>query len=164
MEGKRVPDLARRGHSAEGASKIDRPTETVNLVDTLTKLVEHPDDPTAEARRHAVESFLRDYVFRGLNDLKPPYDSPLIAHFRAVDFRRVIARCNLLGVHINGVEIFNPRGQLLEVEIGEEGSNDWCVSLVQRYGRGKRSFCATYSVPDHVLSMPPESMEILDQA
>jgi hypothetical protein len=96
-------------------SKIDRPTETVSLVDSLTKLVEGPDDPAAEARRHAVESFLRDYVFQGLNDLKPTYDSPSIAHFRAVDFLRVIARCNLLGVHINGVEIFNLRGQLVEV-------------------------------------------------
>jgi hypothetical protein len=146
MKGKRVHDFARRGHPAEGASKIDRPLETVNLVDTLTKLVERPDDPTVEARRHAVDSFLREYVFRGLNDLKPTYDSALIPHFRAADFLRVIARCNLLGVHINGVEIFSPRGQLVEVEIGELDSNDWCVSLVRKYSRGKRSFCATYSV------------------
>jgi hypothetical protein len=78
--------LARRGHPADDASKSDCPTETVNLIDTLTKLVERPDDLTAEAPRHAVESFLRDYVFRGLNALKPPCDSQLIAHFRAVDF------------------------------------------------------------------------------
>jgi hypothetical protein len=164
MEGKRVHDWARRGHPAEGASKIDRPTETVNLEETLSKLVEGPDDPAVEARRHADESFLRDYVFRGLNDLKPPYDSPLMAHFRAADFLQVIARCNHLGVHINGVEIFNLRGQLVVVEIGELDSNDWCVSLVRKYSRGKRSFCATYSVPDRVLSMPPESWEFLDQA
>jgi hypothetical protein len=155
MEGKRVDDLARRGHPADDASKSDCPTETVNLIDTLTKLVERPDDLTAEAPRHAVESFLRDYVFRGLNALKPPCDSPLIAHFRAVDFLWVIARFNLLGVHINGVEVFGPRGQLVEVEIGELDSNDWCVSLVRKYSRGKRSFCATYSVPDSVLSMRP---------
>jgi hypothetical protein len=40
MKGMRVHDFARRGHPVEGASKIDRPLETVNLVDTLTKLVE----------------------------------------------------------------------------------------------------------------------------
>jgi len=155
MEGKRVHDWARRGHPTEGASKIDRPTETVNLVEMMTKLMEGPDDPVVEALRQAVESFLRDHVFRGLNDLKPPYDSPLIAHIRAADFLRVIARCNHLGVHINGVEIFNLRGQLVVVEIGELDSNDWCVSLVRKYGRGKRSFCATYSVPDGVLSKRP---------
>jgi hypothetical protein len=155
MEGKLVHDLARRGHSAAGASTIDRSTETVDLVNELIKLVERPDDPTAEARRHGAESFLRDYVFRGLNDLKPTYDSPLIAHFRAADFLRVIARCNHFGVHINGVEIFTLRGQLVVVEIGELDSNDWCVSLVRKYSRGKRSFCATYSVPDSVLSMRP---------
>jgi hypothetical protein len=164
MEGERVHDLARHEHPAEGASKIDRPTKTVNLVETLAKLVEGRDDAAIEPRRHAVEAFLRDYVFRGLNDLKPPYDSPLIAHFRAADFLWVISRCNLLGVHINGVEVFSPRGQLIEVEIGELDSNDWCVSLVRKYSRDKRSFCATYSVPDRVLNMPPESMKILDQA
>jgi hypothetical protein len=155
MEGRRVHDCARRGHPAEGASKIDRPTETVNFVEMLTKVMEGPDDPAVEARRQAAESFLRDYVFRGLNDLKPPYDSPLIAHFRAADFLRVIARCNHLGVHINGVEIFTLRGQLVVVEIGELDSNDWCVSLVRKYSRGKRSFCATYSISDSVLSMRP---------
>lgn len=152
MEGKPVHDLARRGNPAESASKINRSTETVNLVEALTKLVEDLENPSVEARRHAEESFLRDCVFRGLNDLKPTYDSPLIPHFRAADFLRVIARCNL-GVHINGVEIFNLRGQLVKVEIGEPDSNDWCVSLVRKYSRGKRSFCATYSVPDRVLGI-----------
>ncbi len=165
MEGKQVHDLARRGHPAECASRIDRPPETVSLVDTLTKLVERPDDPAAEARRHAVGSFLRDYVFQGLNDLKPPYDSPSIAHFRAVDFPRVIARCNLHGGHFDGVEIFNLRGRLVEVEIGELISSDWCVSLVQKYlHRVNLSFCATYSVPDRVLNTPRESLEYLDQS
>jgi hypothetical protein len=53
MEGKQVYDLARRGHPAEGASKIDRPTETVNLVDTLTKLVERPDGNISGNGEHA---------------------------------------------------------------------------------------------------------------
>jgi hypothetical protein len=106
---------------AEGASKIDRPTETINLVNRLTKLAEGRDDTATEARRHAEESFLRDHVFRGFKELKQPYDSPLIAHFSVVDFLRVTARCNLLGVHINGLEIFNPLGLLIEVEIGERG-------------------------------------------
>jgi hypothetical protein len=58
MEGKRVHDLAHRGHPEEGTSKIDRPTETVDLADTLTNLRERPDGPTGEVRRHAVESVL----------------------------------------------------------------------------------------------------------
>lgn len=136
----------------------------INLVDTLTKLMEGPEDPAQKHVSHAVESFLRDYIFRGLNDLKPPYDSPLIAYFCAADFLRVIARCNLLCVRINGVEIFGPQGQLVDVKIGERDFNDWCVSLVRKYSRGKRSFSATYSVPNRMLSMPPESWELLDQA
>jgi hypothetical protein len=163
MEGKQV-HLARRGHPSKGASKIDHPTETVDLVDTLTKLVERPDDPTTEARRHAVESFLRDYVFRGLHDLKPAFDSPVIAHFNAADFLRVIARCTLLGVHIHGVEVFGPRAESVDVEIGEGGSHDWCVALVHRYQRhANLSFSATYSMPDSVLNEPPRSLEYLDQ-
>ena len=163
MDGKRVLDLGQGSDPAENALKIDHPTETINLVDMLAKLAEGSEDPEAETRGHKMDLFLRDYVFRGLNNLKLQYGSPHIAHFRAADFLRVIARCNLLGVRINGVEIFNLRGQLVEVEIGERDSNNWCISLVRKYRRGKRSFCATYSVPDRVLSMPLESWESLDE-
>jgi hypothetical protein len=74
----------------------------------LEELFEDLEDPAATARWDAEIEFLQEHVFRGLTDLKPAFDSPLIAHFRAADFLRVIARCDRIGILMNGVEIFGP--------------------------------------------------------
>lgn len=131
----------------------------------LEQMLAKWEDPATEVRLCAERLFLRNYVFQGLIDLKPAFDSPQIAHFRAADFLRVVDRCTLLGVRIIGVEICGPEGEDVDIEIPEEESNAWCVSLVQKYqDRIDLSLCATYEVPDSVLSMPPASLESLHQA
>jgi hypothetical protein len=131
----------------------------------LEYMLTHLDDPGVVARLCAQKSFLRKFVFRSLNDLKPAWDSPVIAHFDAGDFIRVVDRCTVLGVRIIGIEIFTTEGQVLDIEIPEADSNSWCVSFVQKYQeRIDLSICATYEVPDRVLNMPPESLKSLDQA
>ncbi len=160
MDDKRVPDLPQDSGQVESGFDVD---ETIDKVGCNVGTFD-PFDPARRARLETELEFLRNYIFRGLNDLKPDYDSPLIAHFRAADFLRVIARCKRLGIPIHGVEIFGPQGQLRAVEIAEENSGDWCVLLVQRYQhRVNLSFCASYTVPNHVLNMSPESLEFLAQ-
>src|SRR5437868_7035989 len=98
---KGVTELADGIEEFEEESSIPNAADTVDLVAAL----ERPEDPAAAARRDAEREFLQHYIFRGLHDLKPAFDSPVIAHFNAADFLRVIARCNHLGVHIHGVEV-----------------------------------------------------------
>ena len=163
MDDERVQDSPQVSGPKERASTIDQAADVVDLEDMLTKL-EDPENPATVARQCAEISFLRKFVFRGLNDLKPAWDSPVIAHFDAGDFIRVVDRCTVLGVRIIGIEIFTTEGQVLDIEILEADSNSWCVSFVQKYQeRIDLSICATYEVPDRVLNMPPESLKSLDQ-
>jgi hypothetical protein len=161
MDDERVPDLPSGNGLMEVALERNQTAERSDIADMLTQL----EDPEVEARLCAEESFLREFVFRGLNDLKPAWDSSVIAHFNAGDFIRVVDRCTVLGVRIIGIEIFTTEGQVLDIEIPEADSNSWCVSFVQKYQeRIDLSICATYEVPDRVLNMPPESLKSLDQA
>jgi hypothetical protein len=161
MDDERVPDLPLGSELMEAALERNQTTERSGFADMLAQL----EDPEVVARLCAEESFLRKFVFRGLNDLKPAWDSPVIAHFNAGDFIRAIDRCTVLGVRIIGIEIFTTEGQELDIEITEADSNSWCVSFVQKYQeRIDLSICATYEVPDRVLNMPPESLKSLDQA
>ena len=156
MDDERVPDLPLRNGLMEVAVERSQTAERSDIADMLTQL----EDPEVVARLCAEESFLRSFVFRGLNDLKPKWDSPVIAHFNAGDFIRVVDRCTVLGVRIVGIEIFTTEGQVLDIEIPEADSNSWCVSFVQKYQEHiDLSICATYEVPDRVLNMPPESLK-----
>jgi hypothetical protein len=138
MDDERVPDLPLGSELMEAALERNQTTERSGFADML-------EDPEVVARMCAEESFLRKFVFRGLNDLKPAWDSPVIAHFDAGDFIRVIDRCTVLGVRIIGIEIFTTEGQELDIEIPEADSNSWCVSFVQKYReRIDLSICATY--------------------
>jgi hypothetical protein len=160
MDDERVPDLPLGNGLMEVSVERNQTAERSDIADMLTQL----EDPEVEARLCAEESFLRKFVFRGLNDLKPAWDSLVIAHFDAGDFIRVVDRCTVLGVRIIGIEIFTTEGQVLDIEIPEADSNSWCVSFVQKYQeRIDLSICATYEVPDRVLNMPPESLKSLDQ-
>jgi hypothetical protein len=161
MDDERVPDLPSGNGLMEVALERNQTAERSDIADMLAQL----EDPEVLARLSAEESFLRKFVFRGLNDLKPAWDSLVIAHFDAGDFIRVVDRCTVLGVRIIGIEIFTTEGQVLDIEIPEADSNSWCVSFVQKYQeRIDLSICATYEVPDRVLNMPPESLKSLDQA
>lgn len=105
-------------------------------------------------------TFLQKFVLRGLNELKPVWDSPEIAHFNAHDFIRVIDRCNVMGV-----------SESLALRSLRPGVNCWisryrnrlelvCVSFVQKYWeRIYLSILATYEVPHRVLNMPPEALK-----
>ena len=156
-----MPDLPSGNGPMDVALEGNQTAERFDLEYMLT----HLEDPEVVARLCAQESFLQEFVFRGLNDLKPVWDPPEIAHFNAHDPIRVIDRCNVLGVRIIGIEIFTMEGQVLDIEIPEADSNSWCVSFVQKYQeRIDLSICATYEVPDRVLNMPPESLKSLDQA
>ena len=133
--------------------KTNQTEEGSDLAGMLAKL----NEPAVVARRCVEESFLRSFVFRGLDDLKPAFDSPGIAHFNTADFLQVVDRCILYGVRIIGVEIFTTGGELLDIETPEEDSNSWCVSFVQKYQeRIDLSICATYEVPGRALNMPSE--------
>jgi hypothetical protein len=159
MDDERVPDLPLGNGPMELALERNQTAERSDIVDMLTQL----KDPEVVARLCAEESFLQKFVFRGLNDLKPVWDSPEIAHFNVGDFIQVVDRCTVLGVRIIGIEIFTTEGQALDIEIPEADSNSWCVSFVQKYQeRIDLSMCATYEVPDRVLNMPPESLKSLD--
>ena len=161
MDDERVPGLPSGNELMEVALERNQTAERSDIADMLAQL----EDPEVEARLCAEESILREFVFRGLNDLKPAWDSLVIAHFDADDFIRVVDRCTVLGVRIIGIEIFTTEGQVLDIEIPEADSNSWCVSFVQKYQeRIDLSICATYEVPDRVLNMPPESLKSLDQA
>ena len=161
MDDERVPGLPSGDELMEVALERNQTAERSDITDMLTQL----KDPEVVARLSAEESFLRRFVFRGLNDLKPAWDSLVIAHFDAGDFIRVVDRCTVLGVRIIGIEIFTTEGQVLNIEIPEADSNSWCVSFVQKYQeRIDLSICATYEVADRVLNMPPESLKSLDQA
>jgi len=160
MDDERVPDLPLRNGLMNVALERNQTAERFDLEYMMT----HLDDPEVVARLCAQESFLQKCVFRGLNHLKPVWDSPEIAHFNADDFIRLIDRCTVLGVRIIGIEIFTTEGQVLGIEIPEADSNSWCVSFVQKYQeRIDLSICATYEVPGRVLNMPPESLKSLDQ-
>jgi hypothetical protein len=160
MDDERDPDLPPENGLMDVASERNQTAERSDIVDMLAQL----KDPEVVARLCAEESFLRKFVFRGLNELKPEWDSPEIAHFNAGDFIQVVDRCTVLGVRIIGIEIFTTEGQALDIEVPEANSNSWCVSFVQKYQeRIDLSICATYEVPRHVLNMPPESLKSLDQ-
>jgi hypothetical protein len=160
MDDEQVPDLPLGNGLVEVAVERNQTAERSDIADMLTQL----EEPEVVARLCAEESFLRKFVFRGLNDLKPTWDSPVIAHFNAGDFIRVVDRCTVLGVRIIGIEIFTTEGQVLDIEIPEADSNSWCISFVQKYQeRIDLSICATYEVPDRALNMPPESLKSLDQ-
>jgi hypothetical protein len=144
MDDERVPDLPLGNELMEVAVERNQTVERSDIADMLTQL----KDPEVVARLCAEKSFLRNFVFRGLNDLKPAWDSPVTAHFNAGDFIRVVDRCTVLGVGIIGIEIFTTERQLLDIEIREADSNSWCVSFVQKYQeRIDLSICATYQVP-----------------
>jgi hypothetical protein len=161
MDDERVPDLPLGSELMEAALERNQTTERSGFADMLAQL----EDPEVVARLCAEESFLRKFVFRGLNDLKPAWDSPVIAHFNAGDFIRVVDRCTVLGVRIIGIEIFTTEGQELDIEIPEADSNSWCVPFVQKYQeRIDLSICATYEVTGRVFNMPPQSLKSLDQA
>ncbi len=156
MDDERAPDLRSGNGPMNEASEGNQTAEPFDLEYMLT----HLDDPEVVARLCAQESFLQKFVFRGLNDLKPVWDSPEIAHFNADDFIRVVDRCTVLGVRIIGVEIFTTEGQALDIEIPEADSNSWCLSFVQKYQeRIDLSICATYEVPRGVLDMPLKSLD-----
>ena len=87
------------------ALERNQTAERSDIADMLARL----EDPEVVARLCAEESFLRKFVFRGLNDLKPAWDSLVIAHFDASDFIRVVDRCSVLGVRIIGIEIFTTK-------------------------------------------------------
>jgi hypothetical protein len=161
MDDEQVPDLPSGKGPMDVALEGNQTAERFDLEYMLT----HLDDPEVVARLCAQESFLQKFVFRGLNEQKPVWDSPEIAHFNAGDFIQVVDRCTVLGVRIIGIEIFTTGGELLDIEIPEADSNSWCVSFVQKYQeRIDLSICATYEVTDRVLNMPPESLKSLDQA
>jgi hypothetical protein len=161
MDDERAPDLPSENGLMDVALERNQTAERSEIADMLAQL----EDPEVLARLSAEESFLRKCVFRGLNDLKPAWDSLVIAHFDAGDFIRVVDRCTVLGVGIIGIEIFTTEGQVLDIEIPEADSNSWCASFVQKYQeRIDLSICATYEVPDRVLNMPPELLKSLDQA
>jgi hypothetical protein len=127
MDDERAPDLP----SGKGPMDVAlEGNQTAELFD-LEYMLTHLDDPEVVARLCAQESFLQKFVFSGLNELKPVWDSPEIAHFKARDFIRVIDRCNVLGVRIIGIEIFTTECQALDIEVPEADSNSWCVSFVQ---------------------------------
>lgn len=161
MDDERVPGLPSGNELMEVASEENQIAERFDLEYMLI----HLDDPEVVARLCAQESFLQKFVFRGLNELKPVWDSPEIAHFNAPDFIRVIDRCNVLGVRIIGIEIFTTEGQELDIEIPEADSNSWCLSFIQKYQeRIDLSICATYDVPGRILNMPPEALSSEEQA
>ena len=129
MDDERVPDLPSGNGLMEVALEKNQTAERSDIADMMAPL----EDPEVLARLFSEESFLRKFVFRGLNDLKPAWDSLVIAHFDAGDFIRVVDRCTVLGVRIIGIEIFTTEGQELDIEIPEADPNSWCVSFVQKY-------------------------------
>jgi hypothetical protein len=141
-----------------GEMETGQTEETLSFTDILARL----EDPEVIARIDAARSFLQSRVFRGLNDVKTAFDSPLIAHFHAADFLEVVRRCTAFGIFVIGAEIFTHRGWLVDIEIACEdlNSNSWCFSLVRRCRkRGDFFYCATYEVPERVLGLLPDSLK-----
>ena len=110
--------------------------------------LESLQDPPKLARSKELEPLLEGRVFLGLTEIQPWFDSPAVRHFNAPDFRIVVERCTLLGIMINGVEVFTPSGELLEVRTAEDDlpSDSWCLNLIEQYRADTRlSFAASYS-------------------
>jgi hypothetical protein len=148
MDDEQTPDLQPGNGPIDLALEGNETAERFDLEYMLTRL----KDSEVVARLCAEESFLRKFAFRGLNELKPVWDSSEIAHFNADDFIRVVDRCNILGVRIIGIEIFTTEGQALDIEVPEADSNSWCVSFVQKYQNHIDLFiCATYELTPGII-------------
>ena len=105
------------------------------------------------SKRQATDAFLKEHVFAGLKPLRPWFDDSSIWHFSASDFACVLERCSVVGIAVNGVEVFNARAELVEVLVpGTPTSNSWCLRLLRKYAdRTNLLFCATYDVPEQLL-------------
>lgn len=117
---------------------------------TFEDLLNELNHPAVLAGDQEAKAFLGRYVFDGLTDLKPAFDSPAIKHFNSADFAVVIERCTLHSVRVIGIEVFTPKAELVDVQIGpdESCSNAWCIELLNRFSdRPGLSYCATYHVP-----------------
>jgi len=90
------PNLPTATGHAGMQSDDDRAPRSIDLYALLEDAAK-PQTPEAKALCDAEKAFLRNRVFRDLKDLKPAFDSPEIAHFRAADFLCVIKRCSELG-------------------------------------------------------------------
>jgi hypothetical protein len=122
----------------------------VSSRDWFEELERELNDPVAIARWTAERVFLERVIFRGLQDLRPSFDSPHVKHFTAADFGAVIGRCTHHGVRLIGIEVFTPEACMLDVRIKQDrdDTNVWCRDLLTEYElRPELSFCATYQIP-----------------
>jgi hypothetical protein len=106
------------------------------------------DRPGSKLKFDEDHRFLREVVYAGLKDLNTGFDSSLIGHFSPADFLVVIERCELLHVHVIGIEVFASGRDFLQAEIAPEDGYDWARQLVQRYqGKSAVTICATFELP-----------------
>ena len=76
----------------------------------------------AERKKDKQElAFRRAVLFVHLDRQLLDWDSPVIDYFNAADFLKVIARCELLGIDINGIEVMVPQDHgMVDVKTGPE--------------------------------------------
>ncbi len=141
--------------------------------DENEKNLESPDDfermfaqmntPEAKLKFERERQYKREVLYAGLTDLNTGFDSPLIGHFSPEHFLIVIDRCESLGIEVIGVEVFTTdveppyRAGLEDIEISPVPGYDWARRLVRKYqGRSDITVCATFEVPDALLSSNPK--------
>ncbi len=121
-----------------------------NELNSLMDLIEVARDRGAASLRAAEARLRGQLVFFGLSDLRPFFDVQEIKYFSREDFIVVVQRCSSVGIFLNAHEVFTPKGDLVDVQIATELSNDWCLALLEQYGSPLGLlFTASYHPPDN---------------
>jgi hypothetical protein len=110
------------------------------------------EDRQKHQRKHQI---LKQLVFYDLSFFNENPDGDR-ADFLEADFFKAVARCEILGVTIHGIDLFSTENGYLGTEYPPEGSQGltWCRESLKRcLGRSDVVFCATYGVPDEWLDV-----------
>ena len=103
---------------------------------------------------HRESVFLRQYIFANLGPQNRGLHPREIAYFNCREFLNVIARCDLLGVAICRMQVFDSSLKLLDLQISDAAGASWCRGVVRKWQSIPDTFfSAVYGVRDDVLRL-----------
>lgn len=109
-------------------------------------------EPNAYSARELAS--LHEVIFVNLRYISADVDGNAFDYFNAADFLKVIARCELLRVEVNGAAVFSRDGKLLEVVDCDEHGLNWARAAVAKWqSRPDVLFCASYGISADLLQV-----------